>query len=195
MVLSLPRCGQFVTKMAARQALRCAKRDYGPGQHGQRRKGKPTDFGVQLVAKQKMKGYYGNIGEKQFRKYCEEAVRRRVRPEAFAGRIELHLSRRKPYDINPAVRRRTASMPAPARPCSRPSPMRITRFRMRVVAASDGARLEPWNGRTAHVPRRDRRACLQHRSRWLCCKPLARVHEWARRVRAAVRPLCARAVR
>lgn len=53
------------------------KREYGPGQHGQRRKNKPTDFGVQLMAKQKMKGYYGNIGEKQFRKYYEEAVRRK----------------------------------------------------------------------------------------------------------------------
>jgi small subunit ribosomal protein S4 len=52
------------------------KRDYGPGQHGQRRK-KPSDFGVQLMAKQKLKGYYGNIGEKQFRKYYDEAVRRK----------------------------------------------------------------------------------------------------------------------
>ncbi len=53
-----------------------AKRDYGPGQHGQRRK-KPSDFGVQLMAKQKLKGYYGNISEKQFKKYYEEAVRRK----------------------------------------------------------------------------------------------------------------------
>ena len=52
------------------------KREYGPGQHGQRRR-KPSDFGVQLMAKQKLKGYYGNIGEKQFRKYYQEAVRRR----------------------------------------------------------------------------------------------------------------------
>ena len=52
------------------------RREYGPGQHGQRRK-KPTDFGVQLMAKQKLKGYYGNIGEKQFRRYYDEAVRRR----------------------------------------------------------------------------------------------------------------------
>ena len=52
------------------------KREYGPGQHGQRRK-KPSDFGVQLMAKQKLKGYYGNISEKQFRKYYEEAVRRK----------------------------------------------------------------------------------------------------------------------
>jgi len=52
------------------------KRAYGPGQHGQRRK-KPTDFGTQLMAKQKLKGYYGNIGEKQFRGYFKEATRRR----------------------------------------------------------------------------------------------------------------------
>ena len=51
-------------------------REYGPGQHGQRRK-KPTDFGVQLMAKQKLKGYYGNIGEKQFRRYYAQAVKRR----------------------------------------------------------------------------------------------------------------------
>ena len=49
-------------------------REYGPGQHGQRRK-KPTDFGIQLMAKQKLKGYYGNIGEKQFKKYYQKAVR------------------------------------------------------------------------------------------------------------------------
>ncbi len=51
-------------------------REYAPGQHGQRRK-KPTDYGVQLMAKQKLKGYYGNIGEKQFKKYYTEAVRRK----------------------------------------------------------------------------------------------------------------------
>ncbi len=52
------------------------KREYRPGQHGQRRT-KTTDFGIQLMAKQKLKGYYGNIGERQFRKYYEEAVRRK----------------------------------------------------------------------------------------------------------------------
>ncbi len=52
------------------------KRDYGPGQHGQRRK-KPSDYGIQLAAKQRLKFYYGNIGEKQFHHYYEEAVRRR----------------------------------------------------------------------------------------------------------------------
>ena len=52
------------------------KRDYRPGQHGQRRR-KPSDYGIQLAAKQKLKGYYGNIGEKQFRRYYAEAVRRK----------------------------------------------------------------------------------------------------------------------
>ncbi|PWC53583.1 30S ribosomal protein S4 [Azospirillum sp. TSO22-1] len=52
------------------------RREYGPGQHGQRRK-KPSDYGLQLMAKQKLKGYYGNIGEKQFRKIYQEAVRRK----------------------------------------------------------------------------------------------------------------------
>ena len=50
------------------------KRETPPGQHGQRRR-KPSDFGIQLMAKQKLKGYYGNIGEKRFRKYYEEAQR------------------------------------------------------------------------------------------------------------------------
>ena len=53
------------------------RREYGPGQHGQRRSRKPSDFGIQLQAKQKLKGYYGNITEKQFRRYYFEAVRRR----------------------------------------------------------------------------------------------------------------------
>ncbi|MFZ5608607.1 MAG: 30S ribosomal protein S4 [Pseudomonadota bacterium] len=52
-------------------------REYGPGQHGQRRKGKLSDYGIQLRAKQKLKGYYGNITEKQFRKIYAEAVRRK----------------------------------------------------------------------------------------------------------------------
>ncbi len=52
------------------------KRDYRPGQHGQRRN-KLSDFGQQLMAKQKLKGYYGNIGERQFRRYYFEAIRRR----------------------------------------------------------------------------------------------------------------------
>jgi small subunit ribosomal protein S4 len=51
-------------------------RAYGPGQHGQRRS-KPTDYGIQLMAKQKLKGYYGRINERQFRRLFDEAVRRK----------------------------------------------------------------------------------------------------------------------
>ena len=53
------------------------QRSYGPGQHGQRRKQKVSDFGLQLRAKQKLKGYYGNITEKQFSRTYEEATRRK----------------------------------------------------------------------------------------------------------------------
>lgn len=49
------------------------KRNYRPGQHGASSKGRPTDYGVQLKAKQKMKFYYGNISEKQFRNFFENA--------------------------------------------------------------------------------------------------------------------------
>ena len=51
------------------------RREYGPGQHGQRRKGKLSDYGVQLRAKQKLRGYYGNISERQFRSIYHEAIR------------------------------------------------------------------------------------------------------------------------
>jgi small subunit ribosomal protein S4 len=67
------------------------KRQYGPGQHGQRRK-KPTDFGTQLMAKQKLKGYYGSIGERQFRKYYQEAARRKGDTgENLVGLLERRL--------------------------------------------------------------------------------------------------------
>ena len=49
------------------------KRSYGPGQHGQRRKQKVSDFGLQLRAKQKLKGYYGDVTEKQFKRTYQEA--------------------------------------------------------------------------------------------------------------------------
>ena len=53
------------------------QRSYGPGQHGQRRKSKVSDFGLQLRAKQKLKGYYANITEKQFSRIYGEASRRK----------------------------------------------------------------------------------------------------------------------
>ena len=48
-------------------------RNYPPGQHGQNKKGKPTDYGIQLNAKQKLKAYYGNINERQFRNIYKKA--------------------------------------------------------------------------------------------------------------------------
>ena len=63
------------------------RREYGPGQHGQRRKGKLSDFGVQLKAKQKLRGYYGNISEKQFRGIFTEA--RRMKGDSGANMIGL----------------------------------------------------------------------------------------------------------
>ena len=49
-------------------------RAYGPGQHGQTKQGKPSDYGIQLQAKQKLKAYYGNINERQFRNIYKKAV-------------------------------------------------------------------------------------------------------------------------
>jgi len=67
------------------------KRPSRPGQHGARNK-KPTDFGTQLMAKQKLKGYYGSIGEKQFRRLYDEAVRRKGdTSENLIGLLESRL--------------------------------------------------------------------------------------------------------
>jgi small subunit ribosomal protein S4 len=68
------------------------QRSYGPGQHGQRRKNKVSDFGLQLRAKQKLKGYYGNLTEKQFSKTYEEAARRKGNTsENLIGLLESRL--------------------------------------------------------------------------------------------------------
>ncbi|HEV2083126.1 MAG TPA: 30S ribosomal protein S4 [Brevundimonas sp.] len=68
------------------------KRSYGPGQHGQRRKSKVSDFGLQLKAKQKLKGYYANITEKQFAKTYESAARKKGNTaEALIGLLESRL--------------------------------------------------------------------------------------------------------
>ena len=67
-------------------------RSYGPGQHGQRRKSKVSDFGLQLRAKQKLKGYYANLTEKQFRRTYDEAARRRGNTsELLIGLLESRL--------------------------------------------------------------------------------------------------------
>ena len=53
------------------------KRAYGPGQHGQTKPAKPSDYGIQLQAKQKLKAYYGNINERQFRNIYRKALAKR----------------------------------------------------------------------------------------------------------------------
>ena len=68
------------------------QRSYGPGQHGQRRRQKISDFGLQLRAKQKLKGYYGNITEKQFaRTYQDAAKKRGNTAEALIALLESRL--------------------------------------------------------------------------------------------------------
>jgi small subunit ribosomal protein S4 len=68
------------------------RREYGPGQHGQRRKGKMSDFGTQLRAKQKLKGYYGDLTEKQFRRIYADAERLRGdTSEQLIGLLERRL--------------------------------------------------------------------------------------------------------
>ena len=67
-------------------------RAYPPGQHGQARKGKPTDYGIQLQAKQKLKSYYGNINERQFRNiYKKAAMQKGDTGENLIGLLERRL--------------------------------------------------------------------------------------------------------
>jgi small subunit ribosomal protein S4 len=68
------------------------RRAYGPGQHGQRRKSKVSDYGTQLLAKQQLRFYYGNITEKQFRRIYAEADRRKGNTaENLIGLLECRL--------------------------------------------------------------------------------------------------------
>ena len=67
-------------------------RAYPPGQHGQNKKGKPTDYGIQLQAKQKLKAYYGNINERQFRNiYKKASMQRGDTGENLIGLLERRL--------------------------------------------------------------------------------------------------------
>ena len=67
-------------------------RAYPPGQHGQNKKGKPTDYGIQLFAKQKLKSYYGNINERQFRNIYRKALTKRGdTTENLIGLLESRL--------------------------------------------------------------------------------------------------------
>ena len=67
-------------------------RNYPPGQHGKTRKGKRSDYGTQLDAKQKLKFYYGNMNERQFRNVYRKAFQKRGNTtENFIGFLERRL--------------------------------------------------------------------------------------------------------
>ena len=67
-------------------------RNYPPGQHGQNKRGKPTDYGIQLNAKQKLKSYYGNINERQFRNVYRKALKKKGdTTENLVGLLETRL--------------------------------------------------------------------------------------------------------
>ena len=84
-------CRRLGVNLWGRARNPVVKRDYPPGEHGQKRR-KVSDFGHQLQAKQKLKGYYGNVTEKQFRKLYEEASRRRGdTAENMIGLLERRL--------------------------------------------------------------------------------------------------------
>ena len=69
------------------------KRAYGPGQHGQSKNSKPSDYGIQLQAKQKLKAYYGNINERQFRNiYKKASMLRGDTSENLIGLLERRLA-------------------------------------------------------------------------------------------------------
>ena len=116
------------------------KREYGPGQHGQRRKGKLSDFGVQLRAKQKLKGYYGDVTEKQFKRaYTEAANMKGDTSQNLIGLLERRLDmivyRAK---FAPTIFRRT-----PARQ-PRPCPRQRRQVQHRQPPGCRRRRHQPW---------------------------------------------------
>ena len=85
------------------------KREYGPGQHGQGRQ-KPTDYRLQLMAKQRLKGYYGSVSERQLRRYYLEAVRRKSLESKEIRRFPSFLPLRRGVSV-PRRRARSRSGP------------------------------------------------------------------------------------
>ena len=84
-------CRRLGVNLWGRARSPIVKRDYPPGEHGQKRR-KISGYGQQLAAKQKLKGYYGNITERQFRRVYQEAVRRRGdTAENMVGLLERRL--------------------------------------------------------------------------------------------------------
>ena len=62
-------------------------RAYPPGQHGQSKSSKPSDYGIQLQAKQKLKSYYGNMNERQFRNTYKKAMKFRIDPDTDEDKL------------------------------------------------------------------------------------------------------------
>ena len=84
-------CRRLGVNLWGRAKSPIVKRDYPPGEHGSKRR-KASDYGQQLAAKQKLKGYYGNITERQFQRVYQEAVRRRGdTAENMVGLLERRL--------------------------------------------------------------------------------------------------------
>ena len=85
-------CRRLGVNLWGRAKNPIVKRDYPPGEHGSKRRRKISDYGQQLQAKQKLKGYYGNVTEKQFRRLYDEASRRRGdTAENMIGLLERRL--------------------------------------------------------------------------------------------------------
>lgn len=85
-------CRRYGENLWGRSKRLLANRLYAPGEHGQDRRRKSTDYGVQLAGKQKLKGYYGNMTERQFHRIYEEAYRRRGDTiENLVGLLERRL--------------------------------------------------------------------------------------------------------
>ena len=84
-------CRRLGVNLWGRAKNPIVKRDYPPGEHGSKRR-KISGYGQQLAAKQKLRGYYGNITERQFRRVYQEAARRRGdTAEHMVGLLERRL--------------------------------------------------------------------------------------------------------
>ena len=150
------------------------KREYGPGQHGQRRKGKMSDFGIQLKAKQKLKGYYANISERQFSKVYEEASRMKGdTSENLIGLLERRLDA---IDLPRQIRaHHVCGAPVrEPRPCEGERPPRDHRFHASRPATPLSSRQSP----------RNFRSCLKHATGRARCSGLcgsrSQWQDWSR---------------
>ena len=78
-------CRRLGVNLWGRPKNPIVKHDYPPGEHGTKRR-KSSGYGQQLAAKQKLKGYYGNISERQFHRFYQEAARHRGAPQGAPRR-------------------------------------------------------------------------------------------------------------